>query len=72
MSITASYSEVWISLVYSIEVVLVMNLVNDSISLQFHIIFDEMLYNFVIVTVVDTEVGIRMDTSRKSLVQVML
>ena len=47
-------------IVYSTQVGLVLNLVNGSLSLQFHILLDDMLYNVVSITAPDTEVCINL------------
>ena len=57
---------------YSIQVGLVLNLLNGSISTQYHVVFDEMLYTVVSCTAAETEVWIRLVTSRNSRIKVML
>ena len=51
---------------------LVLNLLTGSISPQYHVIFDDMFYTVVSTTAADPEVWIRLATSRRSMIQVML
>ena len=57
---------------HSTQVGLVINLLTGSISPQYHVIFDDMLSTVRISTAVDTELWIRLVTSRNSSIQVML
>ena len=60
------------SKMHSTQVGLVINLLTGSISPQYHVVFDDMLSTVRISTAVDTEVWIRLVTSRNSSIQVML
>ena len=51
---------------------LVINLFTGSISPQYHVVFDDMFSSLVSSTAIDTEVYIRLVTSRKSRIQVIL
>ena len=57
---------------HSTQVGLVLNLLTGSISPQFHVVFDDMFSNVMSSTAADTEVWIRLVTSRNSRIQVML
>ena len=57
---------------HSTQVGLVINLLTDTISPQYHVVFDEMLSTVMISTAVDTEVWIRLVTSRNSRIQFLL
>ena len=56
----------------SIQVGLVLNLLTGSTSPHYHVVFDDILSTVMSSTAADPEVWIRMDTSRKSRIQVML
>ena len=58
--------------IHSTQVSLVLNLLTSSISSQYHVVFNYMLSNLNISTAADTEVSIRLITSRNSRIQVML
>ena len=60
------------SKMHSAQVGLVLNLLAGSISPQFHIIFDDMFYTVMSSTAADSEVWIRLVTSRNSRIQVTL
>ena len=51
---------------------MVINLLTGSISPQYHVVFDDMFSNVMSSTAADTEVWIRLVTSRNSRIQVML
>ena len=57
---------------HSTQVGLVLNLLTGSISPQYHVVFDDMFSTVMISTAADPEVCIRLVTSRKSRIQVML
>ena len=57
---------------HSTQVGLVINLLTGSISPQYHVVFDDMFPTVMSSTAVDTEVWIRMVTSRNSRIQVMV
>ena len=57
---------------HSTKVGLVLNLLTGSISPQYHVVFDDMLYTVMISTATYPEVWIRLVTSRNSRIQVML
>ena len=57
---------------YSTQVELVLNLLTDSISPQYHVVFDDMFSTVESRTAADTDFCIRMFTSRNSRIQVML
>ena len=57
---------------HSTQVGLVINLLTGYISPQYHVLFDDMLYNLMSSTSADPEVWIRLFTSIKSRIQVML
>ena len=57
---------------HSTQVGLVLNLLSGSISPQFHVLFDDMFSTVMSSTAADPEVWIRIVTSRKSRIQVML
>ena len=56
----------------STQVRLVLNLLNGSISPQYHVVLDDMLYTVMSSTSADPEFWIRLVTSRTSRIQVML
>ena len=58
--------------IHSTQVGLVLNILFGTIFPQYHVLFDDMFSNVVSITAVDTEFWIRMFTSRKSRIQVML
>ena len=58
--------------IHSTKVGLVLNLLTDSISPQYHVVFDDMLSNVVIIIDAEQELWINMVTSRNSRIQVML
>ena len=58
--------------VHSTQVELVLNLLTVSISPQYHVVFDDMFSTVVISTTADPEVWIRLFTSSKLSIQVML
>ena len=60
------------SKMHSTHVGLVLKLLTCSISPQFHVVFDDMFSTVMSSTSADTEVWIRLGTSRKSRIQVML
>ena len=60
------------SKMHSTQVGLVINLLTGSISPQYYVVFDDMFSTVISSTATDTEVWIRLVTSRKSKVQVML
>ena len=57
---------------HSTQFGLVLNLLTGSISPQFHVVFDDMFSTVMSSTAADTEVWIRLVTSRNSRIQVML
>ena len=57
---------------HSTQVGLVLNLLTGSISPQYHVVFDDMFSTVIISTAADTEVWIRLVTSRNSSIQFML
>ena len=57
---------------HSTHVGLVLNLLTGSISPQYHVVFDDMFSAVMSSTAADTEVWIRLVTSRNSRIQVML
>ena len=61
-----------LSMVYLRQVGLVVNLMNYSMSLQFHILFYCMLYTVVIIIVADIKGWIRLVVSSNSRIKVML
>ena len=58
--------------IYLTKVGLVLNLFNSSISRLYHVVFDDKLSTVESSTAVDTEVWIRLVTSSKSSMQIML
>ena len=60
------------SKMHSTQFGLVLNLLNGSISPQYHVVFNDMFSIMIISTAVDTEVWIRLVTSKNSRIQVML
>ena len=54
------------------QVGLVLNLLTGSISPHYNVVFDDMFYTVMISTSTDTEVWIRLFTSRNSRIQFML
>ena len=57
---------------HSTQTGLVLNLLTGSISPQYHVVFDDMFYTVMSSIVADPELWIRLITSRKSRIQVML
>ena len=57
---------------HSTQVGLVLNLLTGSISPQFHVVFDDMFSNVMIITAADPEVWIRLVKSSNSIIQVMV
>ena len=57
---------------HSTQVGLVLNLLTGSISPQYHVVFDYMFSNMVVITAADQEIWIRLVTSRNSSIQVVL
>ena len=57
---------------HSTQVELVLNLLTDSNSPQFHVVFDDMFSTVMSSTAADPEVWIKLITSRNSRIQVML
>ena len=57
---------------HSTQVVLVIKLLVGSISLQYHIVFDDVLSTLVSSTAANPEVFIRLSTTRKSIIHVIL
>ena len=57
---------------HSIQVVLVLDLLTGSISTQYHVVFTDMFYTVMSSKAADTEIWIRLVTSRNSRIQVML
>ena len=60
------------SKMHSTQVGLVLNLLTGSISPQYHVVFDDIFSTVMSSTAADTEVWIRLVTSRNSRIQVML
>ena len=60
------------SKMHSTQVGLIINLLTSSISPHYHVVFDGMFSTVMSSTAVDPEVWIRLVTSRKSRIQVML
>ena len=58
--------------IHSMQVGLVLNVLTGSILPQYHVVFDDMLYTVVSITAADTEAWIRLITSSKSKIQVVL
>ena len=58
--------------IHSTQCGLVLNLFNASISPQYHVVFDDMFSTLVSRTDLDTEVSIRLVTTRNSRIQVIL
>ena len=56
----------------SAQVGLVLNLIIDSISPQYHVVFYDMLSTVIIIIATDPEIWIRLVTPRNSSIQVML
>ena len=59
------------SKMHSTQVGLVLNLLTGSISPQYHVVFDDILYTVMSSTYTYTQVWIRLVTSRNSSIQVM-
>ena len=57
---------------HSTQVGLVLNLLTGSISPQYHVVFDDMFSTVASSTASDTEVWIRLVTSRNQIIQVIL
>ena len=57
---------------HSTQVGLVLNLLTGSISPQYHVVFDDIFSTVMISTDTDSEVWIRLVTSRNSRIQVMV
>ena len=57
---------------HSTQVGLVINLLTGSISPQYHVVFNEILYTVMISPAADPEVWIRLFTSSNSRIQVVL
>ena len=60
------------SQIHSTQVELVLNLLTCLISLQYHVVFNDMLYNVASSTAIDPEVWMSLVTSRNSKIQAML
>ena len=59
------------SKIHSTQVGLVLNLLTGSISPEYHVVFDDIFYTVMSSTYTDTQVWIRLVTSRNSSIQVM-
>ena len=57
---------------HSTQVGLVLNLLTGSISPQFHVVFDDMFSTVMSITAADPKVWIKLVTSRKSRILVMI